>query len=215
MEPTKFDLKAMLTGSIKRLAHVNRYSSLPVSRRENVAEHTAFVSLFCLIIAKDLEAKGYNVDRAKLLTSALLHDLDESLSGDFLRSVKLGIPGLKELLDTACKGFMKSISEQLGVDLTTEWSHAKDESLEGNILAIADLLGVATYLLEEFASGNRHIFNLFRELDTYLESLEPRLQSSLIPYLQEGRQILNRLVERYTDTEAPSLMPASNLFNQS
>jgi 5'-deoxynucleotidase YfbR-like HD superfamily hydrolase len=205
------DLKAMLCGSVKRLAHVYRYSSLPVSRRENVAEHTAFVALFCLVIAKDLEDNSdVTVDRSKLLTSALLHDLDESLSGDFLRSVKLGVPGLKPLLDKACEGFLRSISTQLGVDLTTEWSHAKDSSLEGQILEVADLLGVASYLFEEFSSGNHHIFYILSELDEYLKKLQMGLRSELYGYVLYARNLISHVIKSYSDARMPALMLPSS-----
>jgi 5'-deoxynucleotidase YfbR-like HD superfamily hydrolase len=200
------NILAMLTGSIKRLAHVNRYSSLPVSRRENVAEHTCFVSLFSLFIGKDLKASGVEVDFAKLLTASLMHDLDESLSGDFLRTVKYGVPGLKTLLDGASEGFLHRIEKQLGVDILQDWKTAKDASLEGGILAIADLLAVVSYVLEEFSGGNRHLLDLLPEVDSYLESLEELVPSQLWGYLQESRMLVQDYYSNHRDSTYPTLM---------
>jgi len=196
----------MLTGSIKRLAHVNRYSSLPVVRRENVAEHTCFVSIFCLLIGKDLQERGWGVDYEKLLKSSLLHDIDESLSGDFLRCVKYGVPGLKTLLDEASHGFMRDIAGQIGIDLIPDWKDAKDGSLEGNILAVADLLGVVSYILEEFAAGNRHLLYILKEVDGYYQQLEKTIQSPLIKYLRDARKVIHEVHSTFEDQRYPTLM---------
>jgi len=207
------DLSAMLTGSVKRIAYVNRYSSLPVVRHENVAEHTCFVALFCLLIGKDVVLRGFNVDFEKLLKSALLHDIDESLSGDFLRCVKYGVPGLKELLNQAGLGFMRSIEQQLHVELISDWSEVKDGTLEGNILAIADLLGVVSYIFEQFGAGNRHLLYILKEVDRYFEQLEVTLQSVLIRYVSETRSMIDAVYKKHRDSTVPTLKEPTNAFS--
>jgi len=205
------NIRAMLTGSIKRLAHVYRFSSLPVIRRENVAEHTCFVSIFCLLIGKDLEQRGWNVDYEKLLKNSLLHDIDESLSGDFLRCVKYGIPGLKQLLDEASHGFMKDIGDQLKIDLIPDWKDAKDESLEGSVLAVADLLGVISYVLEEFAGGNRHLLYILKEVDGYYERLEKTIQSPMMKYVRDARKLILEIHEQFANPLYPTLMEPNDV----
>lgn len=198
----RLSVRSLLRGSIKRLAHVYRYSSLPVIRRESVAEHTAFISIFALCIAKDLQSRGFKVDEGLLLKSALLHDIDESLSGDFLRCVKYGVPGLKGLLDEASVKFVRSIEDQLGVQLLKDWAGAKNEAtLEGWIVSIADLMGVVSYLEEELALGNRHVAYLLEEIDRYFADIWRTCYGSpyseaLLVYISEVRGVLDVLKGR-------------------
>ena len=72
------DIDQLLTGSIHRMSHVNRYSSVPVNRKENVAEHSWFVAFYAYMIGKDLEAHQHEVDFGELLSRALVHDLRRS-----------------------------------------------------------------------------------------------------------------------------------------
>jgi len=205
-------IKSLISGSIKRLSHVFRYSSLPVTRRESVAEHTCFVALFSFAIAKDLEAKGEKVDYGKLLKSALLHDIDESLSGDFLRCVKYGVPGLHELLDLASTRFIDSIQTQLGIDLIHDWKDAKDSTLEGWIVSVADLLEVVSYIQEELASGNKHVSYILFEVGGYFDRLERTCPYALGPYIKQIINIVNSLKQFYYDPSTPSLIPAEDAY---
>lgn len=197
------NLRAMLTGGIQRLAHANRYSTYHVNREENVAEHTCFVSLYCLLIGKDLEANTKSkVDWSKLLQSALFHDLDEALTGDFLRSVKYKTPGLKELLDSAAENTIVSLEEEMDAQgyILPLWKQCKDKTVEGYILRIADFLGVASYVIGEFHSGNKHLIHVFDELGTLMKALESEIsdpenllgcdKSILIYYTAESRSLI-------------------------
>lgn len=165
-EPS-LDLRLLLTGVTRRAAHVYRYSSRPVHRKEGVAEHIFYASFYSLVIAKFLIQKGIFVDLGKVLERAVVHDLDEALTGDFLRPVKYGDPAIKEGLDRLSRRFLSEISAQFGVDLTNSWETAKDESLEGRILYLADLLCVVAYVHEEFLYGNRHLRVVFVEVRDY------------------------------------------------
>lgn len=203
------NLDHLLRGSIKRLAYVNRYSSLPVIRKENVAEHTCFVSLYCLLIAKDLQSVGRVVDVEKLLKCALLHDIDESLSGDFLRSVKYGVDGLKDLLSVAGVKFVSQIQTSLGVRIMEDWKLAKDDSIEGYILSISDLLGVLSYLLEEYASGNQHIIYIFRELSNYFALMKREISDvDLRRYIAEAINVIEAVLnDDSTEIKSNCLIP--------
>lgn len=158
----------LLLGVSSRLSHVFRYSSLPVNRPENVAEHSFYVSLYSLALAKQLEEIGVEVNKAKLLESAILHDLDEAMSGDFLRAVKYGIPGLKEALDDASNSFFLTICDSLGISSVNPKEFKSDDH-EGHILAYVDLLCVVQYAVKELISGNRHMYSILDEVGEYLD----------------------------------------------
>lgn len=168
----------LLEGSINRMSHVFRFSSIPVNRRENVAEHSWYVSMYAFFIAKDYEERWNGedpiprVDYGKLLSRALLHDLDESHTGDFLRIVKYGHPDLKRALDEVSVSMINKMQEELGVEFTEPWAQAKADDLEGEIIEIADLLRVVSYVVEEISSGNKHIIHILNEALGYFEAIQ-------------------------------------------
>jgi len=171
----------LLQGGIHRLSHVYRYSSLPTLRKENVSEHTFYVALYAMFIARDVEQLALAdpdisvravVDYAKLLSRALLHDLDESHTGDFLRVVKYGHPQLKSILDELATSLVGKIQSELGIDFMSTWKNAKDGDLEGLIVEIADFARVVSYVLEETQSGNSHLGRILPEVRVYLEKLK-------------------------------------------
>ncbi len=85
---------------------MSRFSSFPVQRVENVAEHLFWVAMYSHLISVDLNyrrntelRKGETtipfVDHAEVLQKALIHDLPEAKSGDIQRAYKYSIPELK------------------------------------------------------------------------------------------------------------------------
>jgi 5'-deoxynucleotidase YfbR-like HD superfamily hydrolase len=166
-----FNVKSMLCGETRRASHVYRYSSRPTLRRENVAEHSFYAAYYSLIIAKWLSSSGVKVSFDLLLERAILHDIDEALTGDFLRSVKYGDLRIKDGLDALSKKFLAKIEKDLGVSLLKSWETAKDAQLEGQILFLADLLCVVAYIWEEFHAGNRHLRQVFTEVKQYFEDM--------------------------------------------
>lgn len=194
------NIKEMLAGSIRRLSHVNRYSSVPVQRRESVADHTCHVCLYALLIGKSIQAdSGISVDFGQLLTTGLVHDLDEALTGDFLRTVKYETPGLRDALNGASVRVIQKMEKDLNVSgLLGDWEDAKDDTIEGQILALADLLSVASYIIEETYSGNRHIIGIYPELIDYLDKLlndSEQLHPRLFTYVVQTTQYLNDIYE--------------------
>jgi len=192
MKEIKLNVKELLNGSFHRLSHVYRYSSIPTIRKENVAEHSFYVAYYSYLIGKDLVSRGFEVDFGLLLSRALLHDLDESSTGDFLRTVKYGHPDLKKALDEVSYRMMEKMSEKIGVELIADWQLAKFDDLEGHIVSVADLARVVSYILEELRSGNSHMKPLLGEVSSYLAKLAKELKNSpVMPYLEEGIRQVN------------------------
>jgi putative hydrolase of HD superfamily len=157
------DVNNMMTGSIHRMSHVYRYSSVPVIRRENVAEHSWYVAFYSLIIAKDLIRRGHEVDIGLLLERAMVHDLDESMTGDFLRGVKYGHPDLKRALDEISEREVLKMESDIGTKLLLSWSQAKSPTIEGDIVSVVDLARVLSYVFEEMKLGNMHVRDIPEE----------------------------------------------------
>lgn len=155
-----------LTGTLRRMHAVQRYSSLPVVRSENVAEHSWQIAALCSLIAEDLWLEGKRVDIGKLLTRAIFHDVSEALSGDIIRSYKHSSQEMLTACGNADADNMISLQAEIGGRagrvMSKAWAEAKGKDLEGEIVALADLLCVVAYCVEEHALGNRKIDHVLR-----------------------------------------------------
>jgi 5'-deoxynucleotidase YfbR-like HD superfamily hydrolase len=187
------DLKAMLTGSTGRLAHINRYSSIPCTHPETVAEHQYYVALYCLLIGNDIRM-GY-IDVAMALKTALVHDIEECLTGDFLRSFKKSTPILdKEISEASAvcaeKVFKELVGPQEVIELTGYWNNAKDHGISGRLVKFCDFLSVVGYLAREAVVGNRFAELMLKtEVQTYANSFNFDLTFS--KYLTEVQEIID------------------------
>lgn len=163
-------MTSVLSGTLRRMHNVQRYSSIPVVRTENVAEHSWQITMICYLIGHDLQAHGITVMMESLLSKALTHDVSEALSGDIIRSYKHSSEQMIIACHAADRLNMLDLCCELdgeGTDsLMQDWINAKDSSLEGHIVKLADLLCVVSYCMEEHALGNSKIDFVLRELYT-------------------------------------------------
>lgn len=149
-------LEDMLNGTLRRSSHVFRYSSLPTHNKESVAEHTFYVAAYSMFLAEAINMRfGVSIDLRKLMYGSLLHDLDETLTGDIIQPFKYSSPEIKSAIDMQAERSMKILLNGLGMQhLYDEWMFAKDGTLEGSIVVLADHASVVSYCLEERKLGN-------------------------------------------------------------
>jgi len=163
------DLLYILSGPVGRMSHVTRYSSIPVHRRENVAEHSWWVSFIAMLICDDLLNEGVEVFKGEVLQRAIVHDLDECISGDIIRSFKYRTESMRLAMHDASTENMKEITSKMskvGAGVYDHWHDAKDNTLEGDVVRFADMVTVVAYCREEYISGNRHIARVLHEMYT-------------------------------------------------
>jgi len=188
------NLREMLVGTIRRPSYVLRYSSIPTIRQEYLGEHMYYASLYSYLIATEFINKGYDIDMGKLLSESLLHDVEESVTGDVLRIVKHSDPILLDILKRIGSEAMKSISEDLGLDVFSAWSDAKGQNPEGTILKVADLLTVIAYLMEELQKGNTLVNPVVREVSMHINKVLDHRDDYVLPealdYLEDGLKML-------------------------
>ena len=211
---SSLDVDEMLSGSSRRMAHVRRYSGIPMNGTENVAEHQYFVSLYSLLMALDMNRNGdYDLDIGRLLTRAVLHDIDESMTGDFLRKVKYKTPGLKKELDMVAGNFVSEMESQLGISLYPSWRSAKDYStIEGRILALADFMQVASLVCEQIALGNLDLrmLSAYEEVTDYLSGLI----EGTTTYSEDGSQVRVKIDDDYLRYYAASTLRMLKEFGE-
>ena len=128
------------------LGKIVRYNNRRRLQEESVAEHTCFVTLFCLKIMAQLDL-DHETER-KILILAALHDVAESRTSDIPHDVKSNYPEIKSILDKVEDDYYRE-----------HWASYLDEihdsdDLCHNILKLADTYSVLQYCLNEQSLGN-------------------------------------------------------------
>lgn len=147
-------IRELLTGDTRRLAYVRRYSAFAVLRSENVAEHSFYAAYYAFHVANNLLDRGYIVDVDVVVRKAILHDIGECVTGDIMRPFKYHS---KEILDVITATERELVETRLDGPTLEGWRDAKDDTLEGRIVALADVLCVIAYCYEEAMCGNKYI----------------------------------------------------------
>ena len=142
------------------LSKIIRYNNRCKLQNESVAEHTCFVSLFCLKILAKLKL-DHETER-KVLILAALHDAAESRTSDIPHDVKANYPEMQSILDKIEEDYYEEV-----------WGDYKEEvykpgELCYNILKLADSYSVYQYCLNELALGNKSnaIYDILRDANT-------------------------------------------------
>lgn len=128
------------------LGKIIRYNHRCRLQDESVAEHTCFVSLFCLKILAQLKL-DHETERQVLILAAL-HDTAESRTSDIPHDVKANYPEMQQILERIEQDYY-----------TTFWKDYievvyKPGDLVYNILKLADAYSVYQWCLNEKALGN-------------------------------------------------------------
>lgn len=209
--PSRLDVEEMLVGDPIRLRYVWRYSSCRVNHRESVAEHSYYVALYAALIGQWLQRNPLQfVDSAgneqrlvhrlsweRLMIRAVLHDLEEGRTGDMPRFFKHSTPALTAMLeDAATQAFSQIVGKLVDEDwanrLVRNWLVAKDDRLEGRVIAFADFLSVLAFIIQEMKSGNRDAVEHITELEGYYANFETDGYAALRPLVEQTGVIMRR-----------------------
>lgn len=128
------------------LSKIIRYNHRRKLQDESVAEHSFFVSLFCLKIMSKLNLPA-DIEREVLILAAL-HDAAESKTSDIPHDVKANYPEMRDILDRVeCDYYNK------------HWKSYFDyvqnpKTVVEYIIKLADAYSVYQYCLNEQELGN-------------------------------------------------------------
>lgn len=141
------------------MASTVRYSQSRLAKPESVMEHTGFVALTALAIGKQINAEGNVrvVDIGTLLEKALIHDMDEVVTGDLSRPTKYSSTEMLSLMEKLSSSAMQEIDKDCDTAFSEKWDVAKKGG-EGAIVALADCLAVLHKAHDEIVMrGNKTI----------------------------------------------------------
>ena len=128
---------------LKKIIRYNHRSRL---QDESVAEHTCFVSLFCLKIMAQLNLT--HEQERQVLILAALHDTCESRTSDIPHDVKANYPEMQAILEKIEHDYYEENWKTYLGDVY------KPEQIVYNILKLADAYSVYQWCLNEKALGN-------------------------------------------------------------
>lgn len=168
-------ISKVISSTIHTMVYHMRYSGAHVVHKENVAEHSYFVTLIADWLAEDLQQKhSLSLDRLAILHMAMYHDTEEAYTGDLITPVKNKSPELKKEWDKMCELMM---TEGLTHDFPLQPHitnhilriHKKYESekytgIENQIVKFSDGVQSIVYLLREVGFGNKHVFPILENM---------------------------------------------------
>ena len=125
----------------------------------NVAAHSWKVSQYAMFFATIEERAGRDVDWKSLYEKTINHDFAEVFIGDIKTPVKHSSPELKEMIAQVEEGMMekfiiREIPEEFQQVFFDRMKEGKDETIEGQLLALADKLDQFYESFNEMKRGN-------------------------------------------------------------
>ncbi len=149
----------VLFGNIGRLKDTFRYSAQPVIIRENVAEHSFWTAMIGITIAYEINEDVVG----NVAVKAILHDIEECMTGDLVRDMKYADPEFREAVAKVESVFIGKLLSPLGTTGTkmlNQWGDAKDRSAAGQIVRLSDALSVISYCTKEMELGNTNLVDI-------------------------------------------------------
>lgn len=176
----KLDLKYLLTGTPIRMRFTRRWATSRILHPETVAEHSYFVCLYAMMVAKWVwhslsgpPSVSWETFLGEVLEKAVLHDIEECRSGDIHRPFKHSTPELKGAMDVAALAAAKQVLHPMALGvldadrMVHAWRTSKDSSIAGKIVRFCDFLAVVAFVAQEGKGASEGI-----ELTTFLPHLE-------------------------------------------
>ena len=150
---------------------------------ETVAEHSFEAALTAYVLARFLGERGVRLDVARVLSMAILHDVEEAVTGDLAKPVKSELRGLE--------GVRRRAAEVLGlgedeVKLVEEFESLG--SIEAIVVKVAELVATLNqacrYLSQGFSGVRDLVSSVRREAEEVIKRVrDGRLRQALLEAL--------------------------------
>jgi putative hydrolase of HD superfamily len=173
----------------RNLGKIIRFSARTRLKDESVAEHTFHAALYAMILADIEKQLGKKVDSEKILRAALLHDLEECMTGDILYDFKHSNKKLANGITKMGIKFYEALMKNLPKNLSTKYieirRHGKDlNTIEGKIVEAADKFEALIYAVEEYSLGNKSFKPIAKRLIKTLKRLKLKSVDMLLKQMK-------------------------------
>ncbi len=154
------------------------FCGIKLNEVENVAEHTLDTAIISMLLTDLFRKNGFEIDGEKILRSALIHDVEESVLTDIPYPCKKYLPDLSKAKEEIAKEIfsranLKDI--EMKYKYLELWKEKKKGTVEGDIIEISDLLSM---IYEHAELRRRHIKTeeLAQHLRNCLDDLKPLIK---------------------------------------
>lgn len=169
-------MEGFLDYTTDRLSSITRYNTRKVIRKQSVMEHSGAVTLIAMVFSDYFNEVGIENDTQKVLRMAIVHDMDEVVSGDLPYDAKYSQGKLSENLRNALHELtsyhvdmtlkmMKDKKLERSYKNLLDEEHAKD-TVEAKIVKLADTADTIIYSMQEEKTGNKQLFREVRKHQT-------------------------------------------------
>jgi len=197
------------------LSAVQRFSQSKLATPESVLEHSGSVCLFAYFIGNQLIQEGHSIDMGQLLSKAIVHDIDECLTGDIARPIKYSSEEIRSMLNEIETNAVADIDDQTYMNgvLNKDWLTAK-VGVEGSIVALCDVLTVVYKCYDEIiVRGNLSMEKYVVGIGGLFVSKVRAIQSELdkpSPFLKklsgDGKLIVDNIIEKITTSKGSNFL---------
>ena len=145
------------------------------------------------------------VNIGTVLSKAVMHDVEECITGDINRPFKYSSTDVAETLHSAAIKATRKALDTLQLDghvqhnLGHIWHDAKDNTKEGRIVKFADYLSVLSYMAEEL-SQNMTMRSNREEMRKYALIFEYSDFDFIRPLVNQSKEILEDAFKANTST---------------
>jgi len=142
---------------------VQRFSVYKCHFREDVAQHSYMTALYAMILADLERRRGREVNVEKVLRMAILHDAEESRTGDIHHPFKHQDSAFTKTIDDRALEWFRNLMHNLPYTLAHDYVEVRkseqQNSTEANLVRAADKLEALLWAYEEYLLGNEHVRN--------------------------------------------------------
>lgn len=163
---------------VLRLKRFNRsgWCYYGVFSPESIADHSFSVSFLAMLLLEFFKDRGYDIDEAKVMKMAVLHEIGEARLGDLQLDARrlLGVDYISQVERRAVSEVLEAFPK-----LSKLWNEFEDgETVEALIVKIADKLELMLQALDYEKRGARNLDKIFSDS-------ENTKKFSKLPFIEE------------------------------
>ena len=208
MQPT-FTTKAFSLAS--SLNGINRFSMFKLFHNETVLEHIGMVAMFCYLVGQEVNKLSPDyVNMSTLLSKAVVHDIDETATGDLARPTKYYSTTMRQEMARFEAAGVANIANMFAQPAIFELHRTAKEGREGYIVAIADFACAAHRCWEEVLIFGNHAlvgpaYNMQALLPKFREQITNEMPNKIATFyadwLIEIEEVLQKVAARAVVSE--------------
>lgn len=201
-------VKMLLNNPMMRASDIKRYSGTHIELEEDILQHTAQISLLAYMVGLKLMELGEPLDIGLVLEKALLHDIDETLTGDIPRPVKYYnktvLRNMKKMASESvmllCEGLLELNDPATKARISDSIENSK-KGIEGFLISVTDILVVVYKSYDEIMLMNNKKFSkVLVDLRLYISELTSKVKSHREDFKSESAYTY--MLELCLDSEA-------------